>query len=107
VNRGDHLCLVGPNGAGKSTLFNLILGGGSRNGLLNQFAANACGVEVITGPTEGTALGDVVVQAIALGHLPDLASAQQMVREFLDVESFHHADSGVWDAARTRFDKLL
>ena len=55
------------------------MGGGSRNALLNQFTSNACGVEVIAGPTEATALGNVLVQAITLGDLPDLASARQVV----------------------------
>ena len=83
-----------------------IVGGGSRNGLLNQFTANACDVKVIAGPTEATAIGNVLVQAITLGDLPDLTSARQVVRESMDVEPFHPEDSAVWDAARTRFDKL-
>jgi rhamnulokinase len=83
-----------------------IVGGGSRNGLLNQFTANACGVEVIAGPTEATALGNVLVQAIALGDLPDLASARQVVRKSMDVESFHPEDSATWNAAKTRFEEL-
>jgi rhamnulokinase len=83
-----------------------IVGGGSRNGLLNQFTANACGVEVIAGPTEATALGNVLVQAITLGDLPDLASARQVVRQSMDVESFQPEDSAMWEAAKTRFKEL-
>ena len=83
-----------------------IVGGGSRNALLNQFTANACGVEVIAGPTEATALGNVLVQAITLGDLPDLASARQVVAQSMDVESFQPEDSAVWDTAKKRFKEL-
>ena len=83
-----------------------IVGGGSRNALLNQFTANACGVEVIAGPTEATALGNVLVQAITLGDLPDLASARQVVAQSMDVESFQPEDSAVWNTAKIRFKEL-
>jgi len=83
-----------------------IVGGGSRNGLLNQFTANACDVKVIAGPTEATAIGNVLVQALTLGDLSDLTNARQVVRESMDVESFHPENSAAWDAARTRFVKL-
>ena len=83
-----------------------IVGGGSRNALLNQFTANACRMEVIAGPTEATALGNVLVQAITLGDLPDLASARQVVRQSMDVESFQPEDSASWNGAKTRFKEL-
>ncbi len=83
-----------------------VVGGGSRNALLNQFTANACGVEVIAGPTEATALGNVLVQAITLGDLPDLASARQVVAQSMNVESFQPEDSAVWNTAKTRFKEL-
>ena len=83
-----------------------IVGGGSRNALLNQFTANACGLEVVAGPTEATALGNVLVQAIALGDLPDLAAARQVVRQSMNVVSFQPEDSSAWAAAKTRFKEL-
>ena len=83
-----------------------IVGGGSRNVLLNQFTSNACGVEVIAGPTEATALGNVLVQAITLGDLPDLASARQVVAQSMDVESFQPKDSASWNVAKKRFKEL-
>ncbi len=51
-----------------------IVGGGSQNRLLNQFIADACGRTVVTGPVEATALGNIMMQAIAAGHLSDLAA---------------------------------
>ena len=82
------------------------VGGGSRNARLNQFTANACGVKVIAGPTDATALGNVLVQAITLGDLPDLTSARQVVAQSMDMESFQPEDSAVWDTAKTRFKEL-
>ena len=47
-----------------------IVGGGSKNSLLNQFTANAAQIPVLAGPVEATALGNILVQAITLGHIP-------------------------------------
>ena len=84
-----------------------IVGGGSRNELLNQFTANATGILVLAGPVEATALGNVLVQAIALGHLPSLAAARDQVRRSFQVSSFQARDKSVWDAQAARFDQLL
>jgi Sugar (pentulose and hexulose) kinases len=54
-----------------------IVGGGSQNALLCQLTADAARRTVIAGPAEGTALGNILVQTIATGHLPDLATARQ------------------------------
>ena len=56
-----------------------IVGGGSQNALLNQFAANSLQIPIMAGPTECTALGNVLVQAITLGHLSSLAEARGVV----------------------------
>jgi len=83
-----------------------IVGGGSKNALLNQLAANATGREVIAGPTEATALGNIAVQAIGLGHIQDLAAARQVIRESMDVESYQPQEPDAWQAAYERFTKL-
>ena len=57
-----------------------IVGGGSQSALLNQFAANATGRPVLAGPIEATALGNVLIQAIALGHLASLGGLREVVR---------------------------
>jgi rhamnulokinase len=54
----------------------VVVGGGSRNGLLNRLLAEAAGVPVRVGPAEATALGNALVQAVALGRYPDLATAR-------------------------------
>lgn len=62
-----------------------IVGGGSSNQYLNQATADACGLPVLAGPTEGTALGNLMVQLIASGELADLAATRAMVRRSFDV----------------------
>jgi rhamnulokinase len=84
-----------------------IVGGGSQNQLLNQFAANALQIPVIAGPTECTALGNVLVQAIALGHVASLAAGREIVRNSFEVKPFMPQLRAEWDAAFVEFDKLL
>jgi rhamnulokinase len=84
-----------------------IVGGGGRNVLLNQFAADACGVRVVAGPVEATALGNVLVQAIAAGEIADLAEGRRLVAESFAVQSFFPGDADKWDAAAARFGKLV
>lgn len=85
-----------------------IVGGGSKNKLLNQFAANAVqllGVETVTaGPVESTALGNVLIQARALGHLAgDLRGA---VKRSFPVEAYAPRDREAWSLALKRFESL-
>ena len=83
-----------------------IVGGGSKNALLNQFAANATGRTVHAGPVEATAVGNVLLQALALGHLTDHAALRDVVRNSFDVQTFVPADAPVWQAARARFNDM-
>lgn len=84
-----------------------IVGGGSQNGLLNQFAANALQLPVVAGPIEATAAGNILVQAIALGHLPSLAAAREVVRASFDTPTIAPAGATAWNAAYARFEPLL
>jgi rhamnulokinase len=58
-----------------------VVGGGSRNQLLNQAVADVTGLPVVAGPVEATALGNLLVQLIALGDVQDLSQAREVVRE--------------------------
>ena len=62
-----------------------IVGGGSKDGYLNKLTAEATGLEVFAGPTEGTAIGNLIVQFIAAGELADLADARACVGRSFDV----------------------
>jgi rhamnulokinase len=83
-----------------------IFGGGSQNRLLNQFAADATGRRVISGPVEATAIGNMLVQALALGHLASLAEGRALVRRSFAVESYEPANRARWDEAYRRYLEL-
>ena len=63
-----------------------VVGGGSRDGYLNQLTANATGLPVYAGPTEGTALGNLIVQMLAAGEFPDLAAARKAIRHSFEIK---------------------
>ncbi len=83
-----------------------IVGGGSRNQLLDQFAANATGREVIAGPAEATAMGNLLIQAVAMGHLSGLEDLRRVVRASTPVQKFTPASPEIWQSARARFRDL-
>lgn len=84
-----------------------IVGGGSQNRLLCQFTADACQRPVVTGPVEATALGNVMVQAMATGHLGSLAEARQAVAASISQEYFTPGPAAGWDEAFGRFQALV
>jgi rhamnulokinase len=80
-----------------------IIGGGSRNRLLNQFTADATGCEVIAGPVEATAIGNILLQAMGLRYLSSLGEGRALVRRSFDVTSFEPQTSLAWDEAYSRY----
>jgi rhamnulokinase len=84
-----------------------IIGGGTRNRLLNQLTADCTGRTVIAGPVEATAIGNVLMQAIALGHLGSLAEARAVVRKSFDVESYFPSSSAGWDESYAKLIKII
>ena len=83
-----------------------IVGGGTRNTLLNQCAASATGRRVITGPVEATAAGNILIQALAGGDLSSLAEARQIVIRSFPQDTYEPQDAVLWDAAYGRFTAL-
>ncbi|HVX86992.1 MAG TPA: rhamnulokinase family protein [Phycisphaerae bacterium] len=66
-----------------------IVGGGSRNELLNQMAADATGLEVLAGPVEATALGNILTQALAAGQITSLDQGRELVARTAGVKAYH------------------
>jgi rhamnulokinase len=83
-----------------------IIGGGSRNRLLNQFTADATGCRVVAGPVEATAAGNVLAQMLALGHLNTLAEGRALVRRSFEVSTFEPSESAPWEEAYRRYMAL-
>lgn len=82
-----------------------IVGGGSQNRLLNQFTANACDRPVVAGPVEATALGNVMMQAIAAGRLSSIDEGRQALADSFPRQTFSPQDRAAWEDAYARWLK--
>lgn len=83
-----------------------IVGGGTQNELLCQMAADACHRTVIAGPIEATAIGNVMMQAVAAGDVGSIAEARQIVRASFNVEEYQPQNPGPWDEAYAKFQSM-
>ena len=84
-----------------------IIGGGAKNRLLNQFTANATGVTVVAGPSEGTAIGNIMLQARAAGCVNSLQEMRNMISEAIEIETFTPEDTDAWNAAYEKIKGLI
>ncbi len=84
-----------------------IVGGGSRNIMLNQYTADALGLPVFAGPEEATAIGNCMVQAMGLGILKSMSAAQPLIREAFPIRKYNPADPSRWNVAYARFKALI
>jgi rhamnulokinase len=82
-------------------------GGGIQNAHLAQATANALGIEIIAGPIEATSCGNVAIQMIATGHLPDMASARELIKKSFDFKTYLPQDQENWNAAYETFKKFF
>lgn len=83
-----------------------IIGGGSKNALLNQYTANATGKRVVAGPSEATAIGNVMMQAIGAGAVESLAEARKIIRASVETEEFLPQNTEQWNKAYEIFHNL-
>jgi len=83
-----------------------IIGGGARNSLLNQLVADATGRRVYAGPAEATAIGNLLIQAMARGRIRDLSQLRSIVRGSIDVKLYEPREPQPWDEAYIRFRDL-
>jgi rhamnulokinase len=84
-----------------------IVGGGSKNTLLNQFVADCTGRKVIAGPGEATAIGNILVQAMGAGELKNLNEIRQVVRNSFELTLVEPHPSADWERAYARYRKLV
>lgn len=80
-----------------------IIGGGSLNAHLNQFTASCCHVTVLAGPQEGTAIGNIMLQARAAGCVADRWQMRHIIAQSVAVRRYEPHDSAAWDKAYERF----
>ena len=83
-----------------------IIGGGSLNGYLNQMTANSLGVTVLAGPQEGTALGNIMLQAKAAGDVSDIWGMRRIIADSLELKRYEPTDKEAWDQAYEKYLKV-
>ena len=84
-----------------------IIGGGAHNAIMNQLTADAIGIPVFAGPTEATAIGNLLLQAKALGKVHSLSEIRKIVRNSFEVAEYTPSPKLDWETAFQKFEKLL
>ena len=85
-----------------------IIGGGSLNKFLNQFTADSLGVEVLAGPQECTAIGNIMLQAKACGEVSDIWAMRRIIASSVEMVAYHPVgDKAAWDAAYEKYLRIL
>ena len=84
-----------------------IIGGGSLNEYLDQFTANSTGVEVLAGPQEGTAIGNIMLQAKACGAVGDIWEMRKIIGQSIEMKRFVPQDKELWDAAYEHYLEVV
>ncbi len=81
-----------------------VVGGGTKDKFLSQMTADACGIPVSAGPEEATAIGNLMMQAIALGAVKNLSEARQVVSASFELKNYEPSSQrAMWDEAYGRF----
>jgi len=84
-----------------------IIGGGSKNRLLNQFTADSTNRTVVTGPVEATAIGNLLMQSISMKHISSLTEARGIVRSSFEPEVYEPNHKSEWDEAYFVLQKVM
>jgi rhamnulokinase len=83
-----------------------VIGGGSRNTHLMQMTANSIGLPVLTGPVEGTAIGNIMLQAKAAGLVSDRFEMRKVIADSIELQTYLPKETEIWDAAYEHFSHL-
>ena len=84
-----------------------LMGGGSKDGFLCELASESIGIPVIAGPVEATALGNIILQLIALGEINDVDEGRKIIAETEKVTRFSKKRTTEWDVAYKRFCEII
>ena len=83
-----------------------IIGGGANNLVMNQLTADAIGIPVYAGPTEATAIGNIMLQAKALNKVKSLSEIRGIVQSSFEVTTYLPSPKLDWESAYSKFEKL-
>ena len=84
-----------------------VLGGGSKNRLLNQFCSNAMQIQVVAGPAEATSIGNAMVQLMALGEIGNHKQARRIIADSADLEYFEPNQGGIWNEQFEKYNEVI
>ena len=84
-----------------------LMGGGTKDGFLCELAAQSLGIPVIAGPVEATALGNIMLQLIALGEIESIEKGREIIAETEKVKKYEEKHTSDWDEAFERFCKII
>lgn len=83
-----------------------IIGGGSKNTLLNRFTANAIGIPTVAGPAEATAIGNCMIQARAAGLVGDRRAMRRLIAQIEQPTTYHPQDCELWQQAYEKYKTI-
>ena len=84
-----------------------LMGGGTKDGFLCELSAESLGIPVIAGPVEATALGNIILQLIALGEIESIEEGRKIIRDTEKVKIFEKEHTPDWDEAFGRFCEII
>ncbi len=84
-----------------------LVGGGSRNALLCQMTADATGLDVVAGPAEATAIGNLALQAAATGGLSGPEAVRELVRRSFRLQTYRPRGADRWQEKAERFAEIV
>ncbi|MBQ7117692.1 MAG: rhamnulokinase [Clostridia bacterium] len=84
-----------------------LMGGGTKDGFLCELTSQSLGIPVVAGPIEATALGNIVLQLIALGEIGSIEDGRRLIAKTEKVRTFSHEHTPDWDEAYEKFCKII
>jgi rhamnulokinase len=84
-----------------------IIGGGANNKMMNQLTADATGINVVAGPAEATATGNIMIQARALGAVGSITEIREVIKNSFEVSEYNPSPNEKWDFAYEKFKRLI
>ncbi|MBR2892900.1 MAG: rhamnulokinase [Clostridia bacterium] len=84
-----------------------LMGGGTKDGFLCELAAESLGIPVVAGPVEATALGNIILQLLALGEIESISQGRKIIAETEKVKTFVSERTTDWDEAFERFCTII
>jgi rhamnulokinase len=84
-----------------------IVGGGAKDTLLNQFSADAIGREIVAGPYEATAIGNIMMQVKSTGEVKDFAEMREVITRSFTVSHFEPKQEAQWTEAFGRYQQIV